>query len=808
MAKNSGVWGIDIGQCAIKAIRCRGDANEGQVVADAFDYIEYPKILTQPEADPAQLVADALATFLSRNSVRGDKVAVSVSGQSGLARFIKLPPVESKKIPDIVKYEARQQIPFALEDVVWDYQQISGGSMEDGFAVETEVGLFAMKRDQVFRALQPLNRARIEVDLVQLAPLAVYNFVAFDRLRVGVEEPADDSPRESVVVLSFGTDTTDLVITNGYRVWQRSVPLGGSHFTKALTKEMKLTFAKAEHLKRNLRQAEDPKAVLQAMRPVFTDLVTELQRSIGYFKSIDRKAKVGRILALGNCMKLPALQKFLTQHLDCEVQPVTRFQSLTGENVVSAPAFKNNILSFGTAYGLALQELGKARLATNLMPKEVVTRRIVREKKPWAVAAVAIVLLGCMINYYGYWRSWSTTRIDRYQQAFSEVSQVTSKANEFDTAYKTEQELLNVTIQKGSRVVGDVERRLYWLELIKALHACVPKEENAAPTTDAAEISKREQIFITQFKNEKFTELGDWWADMQVDQPRGYKPSPPGSGGYGYGGDEGGYGGGYGAAGMGMGGGYGGADAGFGGYGADPYADPLADPAATDTGLEGVSVGPSGEGVVIEIHGHHYHNGDPGDEGAEFLKRTIIANLNGDNNIQVELPVPGTEDPATGQAVLESWSIPELGISHAGIKYRFGPIEYKIPDPTWSPNQELTNANGDANVNPETGSNTANTSRSRGYGEGGYGSAGYLEPPTIDLKRLDFVIQFAWVPRTRSERLELRRQREEEARAAAEAGTLEAPAGDGTDSPPAEQFDVEPLDNAAALSGPAASTGG
>ena len=123
-----------------------------QIVADAFDYVEYPKILSQPEADPVALVQEAIKQFLSRNSVRGDRVAMSVPGQSGLARFIKLPPVEAKKIPDIVKYEARQQIPFSLEDVVWDYQRMVGGSEEEGFALETEVGLFAMKRDQVYRA--------------------------------------------------------------------------------------------------------------------------------------------------------------------------------------------------------------------------------------------------------------------------------------------------------------------------------------------------------------------------------------------------------------------------------------------------------------------------------------------------------------------------------------------------------------------------------------------------------------------------------------------------------------------------------
>ena len=183
MAKSDAVWGIDIGQCAVKALRCRPGDDPAHISADAFDYIEYSKILSQPDADPVELVREALQTFLSRNKVRGDKVAISVSGQSGLARFIKLPPVESKKIPDIVKYEARQQIPFALEDVVWDYQQMAGGSEEEGFALETEVGLFAMKRDQVFRALKPFGDAGIEVDIIQLTPLAIYNYTVFDQMQ-------------------------------------------------------------------------------------------------------------------------------------------------------------------------------------------------------------------------------------------------------------------------------------------------------------------------------------------------------------------------------------------------------------------------------------------------------------------------------------------------------------------------------------------------------------------------------------------------------------------------------------------------
>ena len=52
MAKANAVWGIDIGQCALKALRCTLGADGVTIVADKFDFIEYPKILSQPEADP------------------------------------------------------------------------------------------------------------------------------------------------------------------------------------------------------------------------------------------------------------------------------------------------------------------------------------------------------------------------------------------------------------------------------------------------------------------------------------------------------------------------------------------------------------------------------------------------------------------------------------------------------------------------------------------------------------------------------------------------------------------------------------
>ncbi len=515
MAKIGSVWGIDLGQCALKALLCRAGDEPGTIIAEAFDYIEYPKMIGQPDANPAELYKEALETFLSRNDVQGAKVAISVSGQSGLARFIKLPPVESKKVPDIVKYEARQQIPFALEDVVWDYQQMAGGSVEEGFALETEVGLFAMKRDQVYRALKPFTDAGIEVDIVQLTPVALYNFVTFDQMTdiPPVEQYNPEDPPPSVIVMSLGAGMSDLVVTNGYRVWQRTVNLGGNNFTKALTKQMKLTFAKAEHLKRNAMKAEDPKAVFQAMRPIFSELLEEVQRSLSFFQNLDRTAKLGRIVALGNAMKLRGLHKYLAQNLGLEVTELEGYRQLSGSAVTSSPAFKDNMLSFGVCYGLCVQGLGLGHLSTNLLPRKIITDRMIRAKKPWAVAAVAILLLALTVGYFARWREWNSARIDEaYQQAFNMAKDSTGKAatakSDFDKAgedYKSVQQI-------GSDLANIGDRRMAWAELLKAINECLPKDAGAKPD----DISKRNVIYVDSIDCERKTDLSEWKTAAQA----------------------------------------------------------------------------------------------------------------------------------------------------------------------------------------------------------------------------------------------------------------------------------------------------
>jgi type IV pilus assembly protein PilM len=508
MPGNPGAWGIDIGQAGLKAIRLEiGDATE-QVVATAFDYIAHPKILSQPDAIPEELISQALAKFLKQNDIKNDVLAISVPGQSALARFIQLPPVEASKVSEIVKYEARQQIPFALEDVVWDYQTLGKGTEESGFLLEAEVGLFAMKRDQVMNQLKPFTNAGIEVELIQIAPLSLYNFLSFDQLgiRMGDEVVGMDS---YTILLDMGADNTTLLVSNGQKIWIRNVPVGGNHFTRALTKEMKLTFAKAEHLKCNATKSPDPRAVFQALRPVFNDYVSEIQRSIGYFSSVNREAKIAKVVGLGNGFKLAGLQKFLQQNLQYDVERIDSFSAITPDAFKDAALFEENILSFPVCYGTALQALKQTRIRTSLLPKEITTARSIARKRPWAVAAAACLLAGLATSAFAYAHVYRSVSEDRFHDAEEAVKVFKKTVGEKRGAYGSATSQCKAKKAEGDSLVSSLNGRSDWLQLYKAIDACLPHD-----ATEIQDIRKQNRVHIIAIEPRWQPKLQDWFDHL------------------------------------------------------------------------------------------------------------------------------------------------------------------------------------------------------------------------------------------------------------------------------------------------------
>ncbi|MFN9626865.1 MAG: pilus assembly protein PilM [Planctomycetota bacterium] len=734
------VWGIEIGQSSLKALRCHLEGDE--VVADTFDFIEYPKILSQPEAEPEALIKDALGQFLSRNDLTGTtRIAVSVPGQSGLAKFFKPPPVEVKKIGDIVKYEAKQQIPFDLNDVIWDFQQMEGAQIEEGYALDSEIGLFAMKKEAVFRALKPYRDQGIDIDLVQLAPMSSYNMDAHERFaeQMATEEFDPDRPPKSTVILSIGTDASDLLVTNGFRVWQRSVPIGGNHFTRQLLKDLKMTFAKAEHLKKNAMQADDPKLVFQAMRPIFNDMQQEIQRSLNFYKQHNKKSELDGMLVMGNTAKMPGLLQFLNKNLGMDVNLYDKYPKLTGSEVLGAQQFKENAAAYGVVYGLCLQLLNRGPMRTNLLPRDIVLDRIIRNKKPWAVGALSLLLVGFATHHAMLGQSYRPLRPELWSSAESSVSNAEkSSKDEFakDEDYKGK---LNLYKSVGIEVSKGAQQRLMCLELYEAIEQAMQRDPLLMEKTPLERPYKdRMEFHITSVEQMYFDSLANWYKpDIKTAYQEDLKSRE---------------------------------QAGFAKIKRPAEKDP----------------DPTGPGWVIELKGYHYFNGTEkkGREGAAHVTNHLVEFL---ENGVVKLP---GDKPGEVKEV----SMYDLGIRRPVLRNRSAQPNrlYKVPNPEYArlleergirtpagfggqgggpppgitgggPGAGLGTAGG-GNLEPESGGGGLGAGGAPGGGlgfgapgtGGGAGGAqgmpeikdaqGNVVPPDFPAQKFDFIVQFAWKP--------------------------------------------------------------
>jgi type IV pilus assembly protein PilM len=470
MATPKAAWGIEIGAYAIKAIRLEREGDE--ITVSDFSVIPHKKVLTTPDMDQDEMIRLGLGQFISQKELEGEHLVMSVPGHSAFARFAKLPPVEPKKVPDIVKFEAVQQIPFPIDEVEWDYQTFHSAD-----SPEIEVGIFAITRERVQQRLGLYADVGLSPEAMTLSPVAVYNAMAFD---LGKQT-------EPIVFVDIGTQATDVIISEAGRCWIRTFPLGGTHFTEAVANAFKISYSKAEKLKMEASDSKYAKQIMQAMRPVFSDLLQDLQRSIGYYQSLHRESELKNMVGVGSTFKIPGLRKFLGQQLQIDVVRLDEYKKISVKGREAA-SFAENAVNMATAYGLALQGVGLAQIDANLVPVKTLRDSMWRGKTKWFAAAAAIMLVGAGMMLFR--PMYDQRRADAGQSTL--VRDVISRVGNYKQRVET---LLasGMGTAGGSDVLAMTEYRRVWPYLVNDSAAAL-SASNPQPDLVGSSVEKILQI--------------------------------------------------------------------------------------------------------------------------------------------------------------------------------------------------------------------------------------------------------------------------------------------------------------------------
>lgn len=408
------------------------------------------------ESDRLAFIVTAIRDQLRELGIKPAPMVLSVSGQVVFPRFVKLPPVGRDKLPQIIQYEAEQNVPFPIDEVVWDYQLI--GNDED----ELNVMLVAAKIENIKRLTDCAQAAELEPEVVDVAPMALLNAVYYSR--------QDDAG--CVMILDIGARSSNLIFMEENRVFSRSIPVAGNTITQELMKSFEVTFAEAEAIKIEkgfvsfggvTAGAEDEEAdqASKMIRSVLTRLHAEVNRSINFYRSQQGGSAPDLVLLAGGSSMLAHVDTFFQDKLRVPVEYFNPFGAVEVASSVNIDALNADLQCMGEVVGLALRHGGHSLIDINLMPPDLVALKTFRRRKPFFIATAASVAIGmlCWWGYFMHASSLVAARTDRVQDAAGEITDIQKRLEVVIREREQAQSQLDTLIEQ-------VALRTRWIDLI------------------------------------------------------------------------------------------------------------------------------------------------------------------------------------------------------------------------------------------------------------------------------------------------------------------------------------------------------
>jgi len=457
--------GLDIGFDSLKLIELCRDKSGLYIT----NYVVEPCNIKDIKDVTDERVLEQIETLFKTKKIRPSSVVVSISGQSVFTRFVKLPTLDRSKIDQIVQYEAQQQVPFPIDEVIWDYHFV-GDWAETEEIDEANVVLVASKKDIIDNLISRFSKLKIDIECIDTAPFALYNCIKYN-------EPDIEG---CTLVLDIGAKSTDMLVIDKDNIWLRSIPIAGFSITQAIASEFKISFEEAEKMKLEsavilcgkgpmVGESAHRLRISRSVTGVMTRLIAEVSRSIGFYRTYSGGGGIKNIFICGGSSKIENIEEFLKSKFNLDVKKLA-----TTRNLDIHPQAESKINGcdyiIGCAVGLALRQATQCAMEINLLPKRVSTQQDIAKKKSYIIGCfilIGMIFLGG-IFYFDQWIQYSESV---YQSLNQDLKQLKSQNRKIEEAKKEIQEINNNFIQLQELQA----QRVYWINVLGELQAIIPK---------------------------------------------------------------------------------------------------------------------------------------------------------------------------------------------------------------------------------------------------------------------------------------------------------------------------------------------
>ncbi|PIP67609.1 MAG: hypothetical protein CO035_01305 [Candidatus Omnitrophica bacterium CG_4_9_14_0_2_um_filter_42_8] len=418
---------LDIGTHFIKLVELKKEKDS--IVLTRIGIKEIPR---DSKIDRDKIISQLISELLSDNNIKPNAVNITISGQSVFVRFVKLLQVKEDKLKQTMKFEAQNQIPFSMNEVMWDWSLLDEGKDSSRRAV-----IVAIKKNLVEEIVSRLNSVKLSTELIDVAPISVYNCMAFNE---------DFNSQDLGAILDIGAKSTNFIIFNKGNIWIRSFPIAGERIEEAKEQGVE-------------------------------EFLTEVERSLEYYfmqagEDAPQEKKLTQLFLTGGGSVMENIETALISKLGIKPNIMDPFRKLRVSKDVfqklQACGPKNQ---FSTVVGAALRGIADLKIEVNFLKEALSEKKSSMQKRIYsgismATGALIVISFSIFMRQDYYIKKIKLDKVEEMMETYRAYEPKIKKIREEESALR---EKIDTLYQTASS-------RAVWLGIFKAVSEILPKD--------------------------------------------------------------------------------------------------------------------------------------------------------------------------------------------------------------------------------------------------------------------------------------------------------------------------------------------
>lgn len=286
--------GVEINSTEIKIIELTGTSKGPRLSAHAS--IKLPEgTVKDGKIIQSSIVKDSLIKLWSDNKLKNKEVIFGVSNQDVLVRFALFPKVPEEKLSNLIKFQAQEYLPIAIEEVEFDYLIVDEIVTEN--VPMLKVLLVAARKNMLNTFINVFSEAGLKVKDIDVSNLALLRL-----LPSGMEN-------KNVIIVNILNAQTNILITNNGK--------------PALSRNISLSLNNDDGDEINNETYSN-----ERVEEIVNLLSSEIRSSVNYFRSQNDNSELTKLFMCGSQELIKKVVRYLKEEIEIDVEVLNPLDTL------------------------------------------------------------------------------------------------------------------------------------------------------------------------------------------------------------------------------------------------------------------------------------------------------------------------------------------------------------------------------------------------------------------------------------------------------------------------------------------------